>query len=638
VAADSAVPVVQWSPHAAYKGRQINVGPTGIRAWVDENRIIVTHVAAGSPACGLVRPNDVITGAGGKDFEAGKDPRVAAGDAITAAETESGGGKLALHVVRNGSAMNVVVPIRVMGAYGPNWPFDCAKSSRIVDEACAYLAGVQYPDGHIPSEVGMATAFAGLLFLASGDAKYQDNARRAAQWLSDRTWEDASLNCWPSGYGGVLLAEYYLATGDRSVLPTLKKLTDFLARSQMACGSWGHNGPWGGYGAVNQVGEVCLMAMVLGAECGVEQDQVALKRGLKFFERYADKGWVPYGDHKPYMGNSDNGKSALAAVVFALNGGYDKAVGQFASCVAGSYDFREDGHTGSYFSFFWGPLAVRLAGQQQLRTFLDHQRWYYDLCRTYDGGLVSQPNPENLSGRTPGTYTWSGPAYTTAGMALVYAIPRKAIRITGAPKGPFAADVPDRVKELRNHWTHRERKQFDKLLEQTNWMQMPPEIGKMVGTLKAVAKRQDESVKLTLASIKNDISEGDVYRASEKLKSLERLLGKDAPELADAQKLMAANEQWVETGQRYYKAFDEMSQVADEYWHYYGKRAAEAVGDMRPIMPHEWTALVPALVSDRSVTIKADGKTVKTPFDVKSTDIAHLRLRLLTPKASRVKV
>ena len=239
------MPVVQWSPHAVYQGRQINVGPTGVRAWVDENHIIVTHVTKGSPACGILKPNDVIEGADRKLFKAGEDPRVALGNAISAAETKDGGGKLHLCVKRAGKLSDVVVPIRVMGSYGPNWPYDCAKSKRIVDEACAYLATRQYPDGSFPCEVGMATQWNGLLFLASGDAKYQDNARRCAQWLSDRTWEDAGLNCWPSGYSGVLLAEYYLATGDRSVLPTLQKLVTFIGKSQMACGSWGHNGPVG---------------------------------------------------------------------------------------------------------------------------------------------------------------------------------------------------------------------------------------------------------------------------------------------------------------------------------------------------------------------------------------------------------
>lgn len=588
------VPVVQWSPHAVYKGRQIVMGPTGARGWVNGSTIGVTFVSKASPAFGVLQVHDTVIGVGGKVFKAGSDPRVPFGNAITEAETQAKGGKLSLRIIRDGKEQDAVVPIAVMGSYSPTWPYDCAKSSRILDEACAHLARAQYPDGHIPAEVGMATAWCGLLFLASDDAKYQDNARRAAYWIAARTWEKDSLNCWPSGYSGLLLAEYYLATGDKTVLPTLGELSSFLAETQMKCGSWGHNGPWGGYGAVNQVGLVCLMAMVLSNECGLEVDMAAMKRSLGFFERYADKGWVPYGDHRPYMGNNGNGKSALAAVVFDLVGGHAPAVRAFAGTVASSYAYREDGHTGPYFSFFWGPLAARRADDAAFRKFLDEQRWYYDLARTYDGGVVCQPNSENLSGRTPGSYTWSGPGYTTSGMALFYALPQKKLRILGAPRGPFAARVSAAVKQLRDNWVNRKVRPFADKLEEMQDAKLSDDDRRMVDTLAAVAARQSQSVKLTLASLIADAREGDVYSAAEKLKSLEQLIGKDAPEFADARKVIESDARWIESGKRYYEAWAAIKEVSDEYWHYYGKQAMAVMDGVEPIMTLPWQPLVPA--------------------------------------------
>lgn len=671
----SAVPVVKWSPHAVYKGRQINMGPTGARGWVDGSTIVVAHVYGGSPACGVLRVNDTLVGAGGKDFQAGSDPRVALGNAITEAETPAKGGKLGLRIVRDGASTDVVVPISVMGSYGANWPYDCEKSARVLDAACAYLAGAQFPDGQIPSELGMATQWAGLLFLASGQAKYMDNARRAAYWVSARTWEKEGLNCWPSGYSGLLLAEYYLATGDRTVLPTLQKLSTFLAGAQMACGSWGHNGPWGGYGAVNQVGLACLLAMVLSKECGLEVDMAAMKHSLDFFERYADKGWIPYGDHRPFMGNSGNGKSALAAVVFDLAGGYDKVAREFASCVAGSYAYREDGHTGPYFSFMWGPLAARRADEAAFRQFLDHQRWYYDLARTWEGGVVCQPNDENLSGRTPGGYTWEGPAYTTGGMALLYALPRKTLRILGAPRGPFAARVSPPVKELRDLWLDRKWQAFQDKLEAMRDAKLSGEDRAPVNALSAVAAGRKESVRLTLAGLAGDFKEGDAYRAAEKLKSLERLIGAEAPELAEAQKLIASDAKWIDTGRKYYQAWAEMKMMAGEYWHYYGQKAMEATDGVEPIIPLAWTPLVPAgeqvaqswktmqPVAAEADKLPADLAWTKAGFDdskwadknapvadsggillmrkafaLSSTDFGGLRLRLIGGKGLRAKV
>ena len=48
------VPVVQWSPHAVYKGRQIVMGPTGARGWVNGSTIGVTFISKGSPARGVL--------------------------------------------------------------------------------------------------------------------------------------------------------------------------------------------------------------------------------------------------------------------------------------------------------------------------------------------------------------------------------------------------------------------------------------------------------------------------------------------------------------------------------------------------------------------------------------------------------
>ena len=577
---------VTWSPHATWKGRQVVLGPTGARGWVEGHRIHVADVAPGSPADGLLEAGDVLLGANGTPFPEGQDPRVALGNAIAESETEARRGRLTLTVQRGRESRTVGLTLRVLGAYSPTWPADCPKSARVVEKACAYLASVQYPDGHVQGELGMATMWDGLLWLASGDARYLDNARRAAYWLSEQDYEGVGLNSWPAGYNAIFLAEYHLATGDRTVLPQLEKLAKLLAMGQMKCASWGHSSPWGGYGAVNQVGLACFIGLILTRECGVAVNEKAIEASRAFFKKYAGKGWVPYGDHVPWRGPSGNGKNALAAVAFHLLGGEEDAVRAFSRSVAASYPHREDGHTGAYFSFFWGPLAASLASREELRTFLDHQRWYYDLARTWDGGLVCQPNPENLSGRTPGIYTWCGPEYTTGGMALFYALPRKTLRILGAPHSAFGRDVPAPVAKARALY---EGRKWDELAAAV--AALPAGQRPLGEQLRAAARRQRESVTLTLEAIENDIREGDVYRASELLESLERLVGKDNPQLAAAQKLMADNQRWVDEGRKYYEAWSTIRDYSWQYWHHYGQRAMAQLERTLPRPPRLWTAI-----------------------------------------------
>jgi hypothetical protein len=297
---------------------------------------------------------------------------------------------------------------------------------------------------------------------------------------------------------------------------------------------------------------------------------------------------VPYGDHSPWRGDSGNGKNALAAVVFQLLGRHPDAVGEYSRSVAASYAYREIGHTGCYFSIFWGPLAAIHAGEKSFRTFLDYQRWYYDLARTWDGGLICQPNPENLSGRTPGSYTWCGIPFTTGGIGLVYALPLKSLRILGAAPSVFSGKLPAPLEAART------------LYEQRKWKELDAALAKLDGDPRArqlaeATKRQRRSVELTLRALEGHIREGDVYRASELLKSLERLLGKDCPELADAQKLMAANGRWVEEGRKYYEAWSALRDYTWQYWHFYGQQAKDMLERIGPPRaPAIWTTVVEA--------------------------------------------
>ena len=79
-----------------------NLGPTGARGWIwgwklettDSRQILITSVAPGSPAHGVLQRDDVILGVGGKPFS--RDARRSFGEAITEAETTAAAGRLVL--------------------------------------------------------------------------------------------------------------------------------------------------------------------------------------------------------------------------------------------------------------------------------------------------------------------------------------------------------------------------------------------------------------------------------------------------------------------------------------------------------------------------------------------------------------
>ena len=587
----------------------VTLGPTGAWGYVCRNWIVVKGIHPGSPARDVLQRWDILIGANGRPFREDEDPRMALGRAVTDAEAGRAGGVLRLTLVREGVPREVEIPLRVLGPYSPTWPFECRKSQTILAEACRYVADQSVPDrgttGH--------REFNALLLLASGNIEYLDIVRRTVYRVVDDPLT-GGYQGWSRSFAGMLLGEYYLATGDPTVFPKLGQVAESTAAGQMLCGSWGHRMPWDGYGAVNQIGLMCFISLALFQEAGVAVDPAAMKRSSDFFAKYAGRGWVPYGDHVPWRGTSGNGKNGSAAVVFDLLGGHEEAVGEFATTVAASYRYREVGHTGAFFSFVWGPPGAARAPRRMLQQFADEQAWYYDLSRTHEGGLVCQPNPENLSGRTPGLYTLRGPQWTTGGMATLYALPTRGLRILGGQKGIFSLRPPPSLEQAFALWKAKKWSQAAEQLRAFLAKPGTPEAERAFaqGLLRA-HERMEKSVALTLKAAEANAAKGDVFLASEQARSLRRLVAEDRPPLVALEKRLEgeAVAREIKVGQEYVRArgsytrhtraWRTIENLAKRDQSYYGRLAAQAIkGAQPPPSPPKWTTILPSLAREAS--------------------------------------
>ncbi len=421
-----------------------NLGPTGARGWMwgwrletsEARQVLVTKVAKGSPADGVLQVGDVILGVGARSFQG--DPRRELGSAITLAECAAGKGSLRLLRWRAGRQSQVTLKLPMLGDYAASAPWDCAKSQRILELACAHIAS--NPKDNID---GMVNALA---LLATGREQYRDAVRELAHkvarpdkslTLEGRT---SGLFAWKWGYRCLFLCEYYLATKDRSVLPAITAYAETIAQGQSGVGTWGHGMAWpdlndgklhgslGGYGALNQSGLVCHLALVLTQKCGVRVDEVdrAVDKANRFVAFYSGKGAIPYGDHRPgWDVHDDNGKNSIAALIFDLQG-LEEEARFFAKMTVASYGERERGHTGNYFSYLWGPVGAWRGGAAGAAAFLREQRWYYDLARAHDGSFPYQGG----AGMSGGEHSYRGWDCTGA-FVLANTFPLEKLYITG---------------------------------------------------------------------------------------------------------------------------------------------------------------------------------------------------------------
>lgn len=427
-----------WPDPGAARYEISRIGPIGIGLELIQPAFTmrISNVEEGSPAglTGQLKKGQIIESINGRVLK-DRDPRVILGDWITEAEAKDGILKMMVKDDPKAAAREVIVKIPVLGAYSDKWPVDCPKSAKIIRNFADFLAKIDKPNHG-----------AALFLLSTGEQKDLDVV---ARWFKDKLPADKAGYPWDIGYAGLAVCEYYLRTGDKSVLPAIESMAAELTRTI-------YNGGWAGRGGapyaymagghLNGAGVHCVTYLMLAKECGVKIDDNTFDTALKHFYRFAGHGNVAYGDGLPEGGFVDNGKTgglafAMAAAAALTPDGEDSVYAK-ASKISGTKSFYSTswlfhGHTGGGIGELWRGSAMGLVKDErpdQYRSFMDGRRWMYELARTWDGAFgwpsgwnVSYGDTGHKSQRAWGNY-----------IPLIYTLQLKKLRIYGAPKTEFS--------------------------------------------------------------------------------------------------------------------------------------------------------------------------------------------------------
>ena len=444
-------PLFHWYPQENSKKTQsvYRFGPVGIGIdlTLPAFGMKVKNVEVGSPAetSGKLKPGQIIESINGRTLK-DIDPRVLLGNIITQAEATDGKISLMIKEKDNTRAEQVLIQIPVLGAYSKTWPLNCPKSDKIVRAEADYLAKNGNPLGALSHDQGL------LFLLSTGEAKDLEVARSWVKQAIEKTKDKDTVNPipWAIGYGCTAYCEYYLKTGDSSVLPLIKKIADQAARLM-------YNGGWNQrtvanfkYGHMNAAGVHCVKFLLLAKECGVDVDEFTLQTSLKHFFRYVGRGNVPYGDGMPESGFVDNGK--LGGLAFAMAAAasltpegeksiYAKARDVSAVKSFYSTSWMLHGHTGGGIGEIWRSSAMSLMYEKKptkFREFMDNRTWHLDLSRRFDGSMTILRDTDYSKGYDK--------EFWGSGYAMTYTVPRKTLRMTGAPPSKYSKkyQLPDR--------------------------------------------------------------------------------------------------------------------------------------------------------------------------------------------------
>jgi HEAT repeat protein len=331
-----------------------------------------------------------------------------------------------------------------MGSYSATAPFNCPKSKLIFDEACKVLENEPLRDD-------MWGAVNGLALMATGNPEYLPRVKALAHKIGPKSLKlelKDGMFMWDWGYRNVFLCEYYLLTGDKDVLPAINEYAISLAKGQSMYGTFGHgiakltpdgqlHGSIPPYGPVNAAGLIANMAIVMGKNCGVKHPEIepAVDRASKFFGYFVDKGAIPYGEHMPWPNHENNGKNAMTALLFGLQGNRIRETQFWAKMVTASYQNREYGHTGQGFSYLWGALGANTGGPDALAAYFNQASWHFDLVRRSDGSFTYDGGEQFGPGKTDDNSYYGKSSYyglsPAATYVLTYSIPLKKIALTG---------------------------------------------------------------------------------------------------------------------------------------------------------------------------------------------------------------
>lgn len=470
-------------PDAKVPGWFYNLGITGLRARLvaDEPKaLLIKYVFPGSPADGQVKIGDLIVGAGGRMFvekhRNGYGEEVFGADgpiselAQVLEECQSAGrkGKLPLTLRRGKKIVEVSLEVGTKyGTFAPTYPHKCQKSDQILAELLQYLVNHQQKDGSFGDPVH--NTFAPLALLASGEVKYLPAVNRNMKYHCDVTKaKDLSLINWSYMSAAIVLSEYHLATGDKTVLPDLQKLHDLLAKSQYlrksqidprakkshpgnfpkgprdSHGGWGHNPGFEGYGPIAMLTGQGALAYSLMHDCGISVDRKNHDAAYEFLKRGTGKnGYVWYADQ---IGSgpdnwADMGRTGAAGIANFLSP-YDDPVYReralsHAKVIGKHPQSFPDTHGSPAMGMAYTALAANV-DSDSFRKLMDANRWWFTMAHCTDGSFYYQPNRDNSC------YGSDSRTLASSVTAFILTIPKRGLMMTGkeGKAGPKPADKP----------------------------------------------------------------------------------------------------------------------------------------------------------------------------------------------------
>jgi len=189
---------------------------------------------------------------------------------------------------------------------------------------------------------------------------------------------------------------------------------------------------------------------------------------------------------------------------------------------------------------------------------------------------------------------------------MLYALPRRSLRILGGPKGVFATDPPAGLEQATALFKQKRWRELATLLKAFLDERGLSRSERLYARgLSEAYERMEEGVSFTLEAIDGNVRKGDYLAARGQLAAVRRLVGEDRPRMTEFAAALGSEKvgREIETAKHYYRAIRYykttpserrlMEHVAASKSRYYGKLAAQALANADPVPTKpDWGTLV----------------------------------------------
>lgn len=308
-------------------------------------------------------------------------------------------------------AKEISFPIMKLGSYAEGFPKNCPKAEKVIEMTAAWLIAQQTPEGCWGHPGGgrpggytkshYDTAVAGLALMATGNSAYDENIKKAAEFIAFSGVKD----WWgvPLSTATTFLCEYYLRYKDeRMVLPirnAANRLINEMLYGDYVSGHGTHPG-YRGTG-VSVGGSHMAMALALAAKTPAQFDRSVIAKMLTRAQQIAPSGFAPYGrtaeNHstEPALANGAtySGRNApylLASFVYGGPLGFTKNCSALYS--HGEVGGADQGHSTETLTLLWAFPASASVGVPTLQRQMESLKWKLSMLRTFDGSFCFNAN------------------------------------------------------------------------------------------------------------------------------------------------------------------------------------------------------------------------------------------------------